>query len=33
MGASKAAGEVAKMTGGRKADLYRRLMELKDSGR
>lgn len=33
MGASKAAAEVAKMTGGRKADLYRRLMELKgDAG-
>jgi 16S rRNA (cytidine1402-2'-O)-methyltransferase len=33
LGASKAAGEVAKMTGGRKADLYRRLMELKGDGR
>lgn len=33
LGASKAAGEAAKMTGGRKADLYRRLMELKgDAG-
>ncbi len=33
MGASKAAGEAARMTGGRKADLYRRLMELKgDAG-
>lgn len=32
MGASKAAGEAAKMTGGRKADLYRRLMELKGDG-
>lgn len=32
MGASKAAGEVAKMTGGRKPDLYRRLMELKGDG-
>ena len=33
MGASKAAGEAAKMTGARKADLYRRLMELKgDAG-
>ncbi len=33
LGASKAAAEVAKMTGGRKADLYRRLMELKGDGR
>lgn len=33
MGASKAAGEAARMTGGRKADLYRRLMELKGDGR
>lgn len=32
LGASKAAGEAAKMTGGRKADLYRRLMELKGDG-
>ena len=33
MGASRAAGEAAKMTGARKADLYRRLMELKgDAG-
>jgi len=33
MGASKAAAEAAKMTGGRKSDLYRRLMELKgDAG-
>lgn len=32
LGASKAAAEVAKMTGGRKADLYRRLMELKGDG-
>lgn len=32
MGASKAAGEAAKMTGGRKADLYRRLLELKGDG-
>ena len=32
MSASKAAGEAAKMTGGRKADLYRRLMELKGDG-
>ena len=32
MGASKAAGEAARMTGGRKADLYRRLMELKGDG-
>lgn len=32
MGASKAAGEAAKMTGARKADLYRRLMELKGDG-
>ena len=29
MGASKAAGEAARMTGARKADLYRRLMELR----
>ena len=33
MGASKAAAEAARMTGGRKADLYRRLMELKGDGR
>ena len=33
MGASKAAAEAARMTGGRKADLYRRLMEMKDDGR
>lgn len=32
LGSSKAAGEAAKMTGGRKADLYRRLMELKGDG-
>ena len=32
MGASKAAGEAAKMTGARKADLYRRLMELRGDG-
>ena len=32
LGASKAAAEVAKMTGGRKADLYRRLMALKGDG-
>ena len=32
LGASRAAGEAAKMTGGRKADLYRRLMELKADG-
>ena len=32
LGASRAAAEVAKMTGGRKADLYRRLMELKGDG-
>ena len=32
MGASKAAAEAARMTGGRKADLYRRLMELKGDG-
>ncbi|MBX9463792.1 MAG: 16S rRNA (cytidine(1402)-2'-O)-methyltransferase [Aquamicrobium sp.] len=32
MGASRAAGEAAKMTGARKADLYRRLMELKGDG-
>lgn len=29
MGASRAAGEAARMTGAKKADLYRRLMELK----
>jgi 16S rRNA (cytidine1402-2'-O)-methyltransferase len=29
MPASKAAAEAARMTGGRKPDLYRRLMELK----
>ena len=33
MGASKAAAEAARMTGGRKADLYRRLTELKGDGR
>ena len=33
MGASRAAGEAARMTGAKKADLYRRLMELKgDAG-
>ncbi|MGQ2904486.1 MAG: 16S rRNA (cytidine(1402)-2'-O)-methyltransferase [Neoaquamicrobium sediminum] len=32
LGASRAAGEAAKMTGARKADLYRRLMELKSDG-
>lgn len=32
LGASKAAGEAARMTGGRKADLYRRLMELRGDG-
>lgn len=32
MGASKAAAEAARMTGGRKADLYRRLMEMKGDG-
>jgi 16S rRNA (cytidine1402-2'-O)-methyltransferase len=33
LGASRAAGEAARMTGGRKADLYRRLMELRsDAG-
>lgn len=32
LGASKAAAEAARMTGGRKADLYRRLMELKGDG-
>lgn len=32
MGASRAAGEAARMTGTKKADLYRRLMELKDDG-
>lgn len=30
MSASKAAAEAARMTGGRKGDLYRRLLELKD---
>lgn len=30
MGASKAAAEAARMTGGRKADLYRRLLELRN---
>lgn len=32
MPASKAAAEAARMTGGRKPDLYRRLLELKDAG-
>lgn len=32
MGASKAAAEAARMTGGRKPDLYRRLLELKGDG-
>ncbi len=32
LGASKAAAEAARMTGGRKVDLYRRLMELKGDG-
>lgn len=32
MGASRAAAEAAKMTGSRKADLYRRLMEMKGDG-
>ncbi|MEO3997745.1 16S rRNA (cytidine(1402)-2'-O)-methyltransferase [Mesorhizobium sp. CAU 1732] len=32
MGSSRAAGEAARMTGGRKADLYRRLMDLKADG-
>ena len=32
LGSSKAAGEVARTTGGRKADLYRRLMDLKGDG-
>lgn len=32
MGASKAAGEAARMTGRRRADLYRRLMELRGDG-
>lgn len=32
LGSSKAAGEAARMTGGRKADLYRRLMDLKGDG-
>ncbi len=31
MGASKAAAEAARMTGGKKSDLYRRLLELKDN--
>lgn len=33
MSASKAAAEAARMTGGRKADLYRRLLELRDDER
>ncbi len=33
MGSSKAAAEAARMTGGKKADLYRRLLALKDDGR
>ena len=33
MGASKAAAEAARMTGGKKAELYRRLLELKDDAR
>ncbi|TJV40681.1 MAG: rRNA (cytidine-2'-O-)-methyltransferase, partial [Mesorhizobium sp.] len=33
MPASKAAAEAAKMTGGQKQALYRRLLELKDSGK
>jgi 16S rRNA (cytidine1402-2'-O)-methyltransferase len=32
MSASKAAAEAARMTGGRKPDLYRRLLELKGGG-
>lgn len=32
LGASKAAAEAAQMTGGKKADLYRRLLELKSDG-
>lgn len=32
LGASKAAAEAARMTGGKKTDLYRRLMELKGDG-
>lgn len=32
MGPSKAAGEAARMTGGKKSDLYRRLIELRDAG-
>ncbi len=32
LGSSKAAAEAARMTGGRKADLYRRLMDLKGDG-
>lgn len=33
MGASKAAAEAARMTGGKKSELYRRLLELKDDAR
>lgn len=33
MGSSKAAAEAARMTGGKKADLYRRLLALKDDAR
>ena len=33
MGASRAAAEAARLTGGKKADLYRRLLDLKDDGR
>jgi 16S rRNA (cytidine1402-2'-O)-methyltransferase len=33
MGASKAAAEAARLTGGKKAELYRRLLELKDDAR
>ena len=33
MGASKAAAEAARMTGGKKAELYRRLLALKDDAR
>jgi 16S rRNA (cytidine1402-2'-O)-methyltransferase len=32
MPASKAAGEAARMTGGRKSELYQRLLALKESG-
>jgi 16S rRNA (cytidine1402-2'-O)-methyltransferase len=32
MPASKAAAEAARMTGGHKPDLYRRLLELRETG-